>query len=77
MTGRFDQQKKSGLEIRKTKKGKGTKIMLMTEAEGVPISLFTTILLFTTSAQVADVNMIETLVEQHILGPTPKPLIYD
>ncbi|WP_146512713.1 hypothetical protein [Thalassoglobus neptunius] len=43
----------------------------MTEAEGVPISLFTT------SAQVAEVNTIETLVEQQVFGPTPAKLVYD
>ena len=39
----------------KTKKGQGTGIMVMSEANGLPISAFTT------SAQVAEVNTIEAL----------------
>ena len=57
--------------MERPRRGKGTKIMLMTEAEGVLISLFTA------SAQMAEVNTIETLVEQQIFGPTLKKLIYD
>lgn len=45
--------------------------MVMTEAEGVPISLFTT------SAQMAEVNTIETIVDQQVFGPTPRKLVYD
>lgn len=63
--------KKRGLEVGKTKKGKGTKIMVMTEANGLPISAFTT------SAQVAEVNTIETLVDTQVAGPRITKLVYD
>ena len=55
----------------KTKKGKGTKLMLMTDAQGIPISAFTT------SAQTAEVNTIETLVDIQVAGKRPKRLLYD
>jgi transposase len=45
--------------------------MLMTEAQGLPISAFTT------SAQVAEVNTIETLVDTAVLSKRPKHLLYD
>lgn len=55
----------------KTKKGKGTKIIVMTEANGLPIPAFTT------SAQVAEVNTIETLVDSQVAGPAITKLAYD
>ncbi len=48
---------KRGLEAGKTRKGNGTKLMLMTDAQGIPISVFTT------SAQAAEVSTIEMLVD--------------
>jgi transposase len=57
--------------VGKTKKGKGTKLMLMTDAQGIPISAFTT------SAQTAEVNTIETLVDIQVAGKRPKRLLYD
>ena len=63
--------KKRGLEVGKTKKGKGTKLMLLTEAHGIPISALTT------SAQVAEVHTIETLVDIRVTKRRPKRLIYD
>jgi transposase len=63
--------KKGGLEVGKTKKGKGTKIMLMIDGAGVPTSAFTT------SAQDAEVNTIETLVDVQVAGQRSGRLIYD
>jgi transposase len=57
--------------VGKTKKGKGTKLMLMTEAQGIPISAFTT------SAQDAEVNTIETLVDLRVTRKRPEYLLYD
>lgn len=54
-----------------TKKGKGTKLMLMTDGEGVPISAYTT------SARDAEVHTIETLVDLQLLDEHPQRLIYD
>ena len=45
--------------------------MLMTENQGLPISLFTT------SAQVSEVNTVETLVDTCLLSKRPKFLLYD
>lgn len=63
--------KKKGLEVGKTKKGKGTKLMLMTDGQGIPISAFTT------SAQTAEVNTIETLVDIRVTRKRPDRLLYD
>jgi hypothetical protein len=52
--------KKWGLEVGKDQKGKGKKLMLLTEAHGIPISALTT------SAQVAEVHTIETLVDLRV-----------
>ncbi len=40
--GTFSPAKKAGLEVCKAKKGKGIKLMLMKEAQGISISAFTT-----------------------------------
>lgn len=69
--GTFSPAKKGGLEVGKTKKGKGTKIMLMTDGKGLPVSAFTT------SAQDAEVNTIETLVDIQVAGHRPQRLLYD
>jgi transposase len=60
-----------GLEVGKTKKGKGTKLMLMTDGQGLPLSAFTT------SAQDAEVNTVETLVDVCVLDKRPDRLLYD
>ncbi len=69
--GAFSPAKKGGLEVAKTKKGKGTKLVLMTEAHGIPISAMTT------SARDAEVNTIETLVDVRVTKKRPKRLLYD
>lgn len=55
----------------KTKKGKGTKLMLMVDGAGLPLSAFTT------SAQDAEVHTVETLVDVRVLPKRPDRLIYD
>lgn len=45
--------------------------MVMSEANGLPISAFTT------SAQDAEVNTIETLVDSQVAGPAITKLVYD
>ena len=45
--------------------------MLMTDGNGLPVSAFTT------SAQIAEVNTIETLVEIQVAGKRPERLLYD
>lgn len=64
-------RKKGGAEIGNTKKGKGTKILLMIDGWGIPLSAFIT------SANHAEVNCIETLVESSILEKQPERLLYD
>jgi transposase len=63
--------KKGGAEVGATKKGKGTKILLMVDGEGTPLSAFIT------SAQQAEVNTLETLVETRLTDQQPRRLIYD
>ena len=55
----------------KTKKGKGTKVLLLTDGQGIPISAFTT------SAQDAEVNTIETLIDVRVTKKRPRQLLYD
>ena len=55
-TERFRPQKR-GADVGKTKKGKGTKIMLMIDGNGTPLSVFTL------SANQAEVNALENLVD--------------
>lgn len=63
--------KKRGLEVGNTKCGKGTKIMLMVDGRGAPLSVMTI------EANVAEVNTIETLVDIRVAGKRPKHLLYD
>ncbi len=63
--------KKRGPDVGKTKKGKGTKLLVLTEGQGLPISAFTI------SAQVAEINTIETLVDIQVAGQRPERLLYD
>lgn len=64
-------RKKRGAEVGKTKKGKGTKIMLMTDGQGLPLSVFTL------AANFAEVNTLETLVEFRVCEKLPERLLYD
>ena len=63
--------KKGGAEVGNTKKGKGTKIMLMIDGEGIPLSAFIT------SASTAEVNTVETLIDNRLLEQMPERLLYD
>ena len=58
-------------EVGKTKKGKGTKIMLMTDGQGLSLSVFTL------AANFAEVNTLETLVEFRVCEKLPERLLYD
>ncbi len=64
--------KKGGDEVGRTPKGNGTRILLMVDADGTPLSAFTT------AAHHNEVNTVETLVEQRQLCyQTPRRLLYD
>jgi transposase len=64
-------RKKRGADVGNTKRGKGTKILLMVDGRGTPISAMTT------TARHAEVHCIETLVEIQVAGKRPKRLLYD
>lgn len=55
----------------KTKRGKGTKIMVLTDAEGLPLGADTA------SASPHEVTLIEPLLETRVLRRKPRRLIYD
>lgn len=64
-------RKKRGADVGLTKHGKGTRIMLMVDSGGTPVSAFTC------SAGRAEVHAIETLVEDSLLERYPEHLLYD
>ena len=63
--------KKRGGKVGKTKRGKGTKIMVLTDGYGLPIGVDTA------SASPHEVNLIEPLLEKRLVRRKPKRLIYD
>lgn len=63
--------KKGGEKVGKTKRGKGTKIMVLTDAEGLPLGADTA------SASPHEVKLIEPLLEKRVLRKLPRRLIYD
>jgi transposase len=63
--------KKGGDKVGKTKRGKGTKIMVLTDAEGLPLGADTA------SASPHEVKLIEPLLEKRVLRQKPRRLIYD
>ena len=63
--------KKRGAEVGKTKRGKGTKIMLLIDGEGLPLGVDTE------SASAAEVNLIERLLDRRTTQRQPQRLIYD
>lgn len=63
--------KKGGACVGKTKCGKGTKIMVLSDAEGIPLAAEIH------SASPAEVTLIESLLDQQPLPKTPQRLIYD
>jgi transposase len=62
---------KGGACVGKTKCGKGTKIMVLSEAEGIPLAAEIH------SASPAEVTLIESLLDEQPLPKTPQRLIYD
>ena len=69
--GTFSRAKTRGADVGKTKKGKGTKIMLMIDGNGTPL------LVFTLSANQAEVNALENLVDIRVTKKKPKRMLYD
>lgn len=63
--------KKGGDCVGKTKRGKGTKIMLLADGSGVPLAADVH------SASPAEVRLIEPLLAKRVLRRRPKRLIYD
>jgi transposase len=64
--------KKGGDEVGRCPKGNGTRILLMVDAEGTPLSAYTT------AAHHNEVNTVETLVKRRQLCyQTPRRLLYD
>jgi hypothetical protein len=64
--------KKRGASVGNTKKGKGTKLMVMIESRrGTPLSLEIA------GANKAEVTLIEPLLEHRVLPRAPKRLMYD
>src|SRR5271167_2782698 len=62
---------KRGFCVGKTKRGKGTKIMLLVDGRGTPLGVDIA------SASPAEVQLIESLLENRVLRKRPKRLIYD
>ncbi len=62
---------KGGQSVGLTKKGKGTKLSVMIDAHGLPLSTVTA------GANVAEVHIVETLTETSIDHRLPERLIYD
>ena len=63
--------KKGGEKVGKTKRGKGTKLMVLTDGHGLPIGVDTA------SASPHEVTLIEPLLEKRVLRRKPLRLIYD
>jgi transposase len=62
---------KRGLCVGKTKRGKGTKTMVLTDGRGLPLAAEIA------SASPHEVTLIEPLLEQRILPKKPRRLLYD
>src|SRR5271154_240465 len=62
---------KRGFCVGKTKRGKGTKIMLLVDGHGTPLGVDIS------SASPAEVQLIESLLDKRVLRRRPKRLIYD
>jgi Transposase DDE domain len=71
--GRWDvfPGKKRGPDVGKTKKGKGTKIMILIDGEGTPLGADIA------SASQAEVNLIEPLLNKRTARRRPSRLLYD
>ena len=64
-------RKKRGDDVGKTKKGKGTKIMLLIDSKGTPLAADIA------SASEAEVNLIEPLLDRSVGQYLPDRLLYD
>jgi transposase len=62
---------KRGEKVGKTKRGKGTKIMVLTDGRGLPLAVDTA------SASPHEVTLIEPLLQKRLLRGKPRRLIYD
>jgi transposase len=67
----FCKCQKRGLSVGKTKKGKGTKIMAIADASGLPLSIWTT------TASTHEVKLVEQTIEKRFIREKPKCLIGD
>ena len=63
--------KKGGDEVGRTPKGNGTRILLMADGNGLPLSAYTT------AAHHAEVNTVELLVDRRQSRRKPRRLLYD
>jgi transposase len=63
--------KKGGDEVGRTPKGNGTRILLMVDGNGTPLSAYTT------AAHHNEVNTVETLVDERRSRQKPRRLMYD
>ena len=63
--------KKGGAEVGPTKRGKGTKIMLLVDGEGTPLAVHTC------SASPNEVTLIEPLLDRRMRIRRPRRLLYD
>lgn len=64
-------RKKRGDLVGKTKRGKGTKIMVLSDGKGLPLAVTVE------SATPAEVTLIEPLIDQAVTPHVPARLIYD
>jgi hypothetical protein len=62
---------KGGFSVGKAKKGKGTKLLVLIDGQGLPLGISVD------SAQRSDVRQIEPLLEERILDKQSPRLIYD
>src|SRR5258708_12969522 len=67
----FRKSKKRGLSIGKTKKGKGTKMMGIADASGLPLSVWTT------GASTHEVKLVEQTIVKRFIREKPKRIIGD
>jgi transposase len=64
-------RKKRGADVGKTKRGKGTKLMLLVDGNGLPLAVDSA------SASPAEVKLIESLLDRQVLSRDPDRLVYD
>jgi hypothetical protein len=63
--------KKGGEDVGKTRRGKGTKIMVLADGGGLPLAINIA------AANHAEVNLIEPLIDSALTSAVPRRLIYD